>query len=690
MSWFQREVARVLGRGRGEVRALQDLIAIEGVLRFTAVYGITVLIPALVLSYFALSSIRAEELYVDADIERRAEVVVEQVHHEAEGSFGRFEGSTRDRLAQNQSPLTALADLSPYLRAAFRFDANGNLVAPFALPQSDGNPEPNAFYRRTFLEARGLEQENEFRKAAERFRAAARAANSPALAGEAELARAGAIRRAGFAAEAEVAYTTVYADYANLRDQYGFQIGDRAALELALVAAERDPELGYGALTDLVDKLLAAKWTIGRPGEAAVARLALAKLERTGADPDWLGRSRTRLDERKNQLYWAERLSSGLALLIEDRSTGQRSDPGEFRYTEQREAGALWATVWWNDDLYAFAFDHVALVRDLAEAARHADSLDADVRAMLLTTTPPQHTIVARTLQPWFPTLTVAVGPIDPEGLVATKQRKRVARIVIVLIAVGMSIVGVVLAARLLNRELESAKMKADFAANVSHELRSPITQIRLKGEALQLGLIYDDTDRQAHYDAIVHESERLSRLVDNVLDFSSIERGAKRYTFRPEDLGEIVQNSVESARNTLESRGLDIELDVPDDLPVIWVDREAVSQVITNLLSNAAKYGAEGGWVGIRARRSGDHHVKLAISDKGIGIPAEEQARIFDRFYRSADPKVRRFRGTGIGLTIVRYIVEEHGGEIRVDSTPGNGTTFFITFPLEPRESGA
>jgi signal transduction histidine kinase len=297
--------------------------------------------------------------------------------------------------------------------------------------------------------------------------------------------------------------------------------------------------------------------------------------------------------------------------------------------------------------------------------------------------------LAGRSLGPWLPALTIAVGPADPERLMATKFQKRRIRIVIVLIAVGMSVVGVVLSARLLNRELESARIKADFAANVSHELRSPITQIRLKGEALQLGLTTDDVDRQHHYDAVVREAERLSRLVDNVLDFAAIEQGAKRYTFRPEDLGDVLRNTVESTRNALESGGLEVELDVPDDLPVVWIDREAISQVIINLLSNATKYGADGGWVGVRARAD-EEGVDLTIRDRGLGISKEDQLRIWDRFYRSADPNVRRRRGTGIGLTIVRYIVDEHGGSITVDSSPGKGTTFTIHFPLEPRDSGA
>jgi signal transduction histidine kinase len=690
MPRLQRQAARLLGGGRGEVRAMKDLMALEGVLRFTALFGVTVLLPALLLSYFALSSIRAEELVVDADVDRRADAVGEQVHHDLEAEFTRFEESSADRLANDQSPLTGLADLSPYVRVAFRFDGDGGLVGPFALPD-DERPTPSPAFQRAMSDARRLELGDRPGDAVAAYQRASAAASHPAEAGQALLGRARALRRAGDPTAAEHAFADVYADYASVRDDAGFRIGDLASLERAEMADARDRDLGVVAFSDLVDKLIADRWTIGRPGEAAIARRAIDRLEGR-KDADWLGRARAQIAERTTQLYWAERLAGELELLVEARTAGERAPAGEFQYIERADSGTLWATVWWRDELYAFAFDYDALKEAIRETTTHAEAQDAEIRATLLgpEASPPAGTLSIRGLNPWMPSLSVAVGPIDPDSLGATKARRRAFRIGIIVIAVGMSVVGVVLTARLLNRELESARSKADFAANVSHELRSPITQIRLKGEALQLGLVDDDVERQAHYDAIVNESERLSRLVDNVLDFSSIEQGAKTYTLRREDLADIVTKAVESGRSAIEGRGMTLEVDLPDDLPVVWADRDAIAQVVTNLLSNAAKYGADGKWAGVRARRV-DGGVELVVADRGMGITKADHARIFERFYRSADPRVRRYRGTGIGLTIVRYIIEEHGGTIELESAPGQGTSFVITLPLEsPPSTGA
>lgn len=662
-------------------------MALQGVLRFAILFGVTVLVPALLLMYFAISSIRAEEFAVDAELERRADVIADQVQHDLEAGFSRFEASTVERLTAGQSPLSALPDLSPFLLVAFKFDVDGTLVAPFSMPVEPDDTPPSARYLRACRHARDLDGQARYEASIDAWQAAAALGVTPTQTGEALLSRARALRRAGRIVDADQAFADVYADFASARDPLGFQFGDLATLQRGEMALERDPEVGVVALQELVDRLLNARWTIGRPGEAAVARRALGRLDGK-VDADWVDRTRTRLDERSTQLYWAERLLGELPLLVNARTMGLRADPGKFRYIERGDSGTLWAVVWWNDALYAFAFDEGEVVDNARETAARAQGLDPELRAAILGPQAADATAsTTRPLGPWFPSYTVVAGPADPDALAYTKSRKRLTRIGLIVAAIAFSAAGVIAAARLLARELDNARMKADFAANVSHELRSPITQIRLKGEALQLGLVYDEVDRQAHVDAIVREAERLSRLVDNVLDFSAIERGAKKYTFRFEDLGEIIYNTVESARNAVESRGLDVELDVPEDLPVIWADRDAVSQVLTNLLSNAAKYGAEGGWVGIRARAAGDF-VEVSVADRGVGIEPQELPRIFERFYRSIDPRVRRYRGTGIGLTIVRYILDEHGATVRVDSEPGRGTTFTIAFPQKPKKT--
>lgn len=284
-------------------------------------------------------------------------------------------------------------------------------------------------------------------------------------------------------------------------------------------------------------------------------------------------------------------------------------------------------------------------------------------------------------MSPWLSGWSMVVAPRDPDALVSDLEQRRMRRVGIVLIAVVMIGVGALATARLVGNELQNARMKADFAANVSHELRSPITQIRLKAESLLFGLSVTPEEQQHDYQAIVRESERLSRLVDNVLDFSAIERGAKRYSLMPGDLAESVCTALDtvSASAELQSRNLDIDLDEP--LPVVDHDPDAVAQCVINLVSNAAKYSDPHEPIVVRSRRRRGG-AEIAVTDRGIGIPPADLRQIFDAFYRGGDKSVRQKKGTGIGLAITQYIMQAHNGRVEVVSTPGEGSTFSLWFP--------
>ena len=670
--------------GDSEARTLRNVRQLQQVGRISAIFGVTVLVPALLLAWFALSSIRAEELLVDAELQQGAQLAAGQVHRDVASTFTDFERTAIDRVSANQSPLESLGDMSPWLRAAFRFDGEGTLTGPFKLPERSELPQAPPRYVEAWRDARRAEAESRWQDAEAAWQTAADATREPTLAGETEYALARLAAHTQSPDAALQALAEVYANRANVRDRHGFRIGDLARLKRAEILIETSPDEGRVELQRLVDDLLATRWTIRRPGEAAVTRRALAALERVG-DPDWVGRARTQLDERTGQLFWADRLAEELDV-FEDASL--RGAPGEFRYYASPQSGTLWATLWDGNNLYAFSFDQAGLLDSLAQTLSIADALDSDIAASFAAGDglDDDTLLTRRSLAPWLPYLWVVVAPADPGALAELKAQKRLRRLIIILIAVGMAVLGVVLSARLVGAELESARIKADFAANVSHELRSPITQIRLKGESLQLDLVYDEEDRKAHYDAIVREAERLSRLVDNILDFAAIERGAKTYMLRPEDLAGILANQVRAAEDYIQSRSITLEVSLPDDLPMVWLDREAVGQVITNFLSNAVKYGGDGGWIGVSAR-STPEGVSFSVADRGIGMTKEDAAQVFEHFFRSEDPKVRRKKGTGIGLTIVRYIVEEHGGNIAVDTAPGEGTTFTVTFPLAPPE---
>lgn len=678
---FNRLLLSLISRWSGETPTIQDARRIREVLRFAGVFSATLLLPALLLAYFALASIRSEELSVDADLRARAAAIEGQVQQELAGLFGRFEDQTAQRLRAGGSPIEQIGELSPYLRLVVRMDQRGQVVAPFVPPEAEEVLPDHAAFRRSWRAGVTAQRAKQYAEAQQHFQTARDRANHPRLAGEAALAAA----RAGIAAGGDPTQllNQVYSDHASVRDRTGFRIGDLIILLQAEGRLEDEPTTAGSVLQDLVTAILNRRWVLDQATEPTVARRAM-KLLPSSFEPDWAARARTQLKNRTDQLQWAEQVASELELL----ATSVKVPEGELRYIAGPDSSTLWGVATFQEEPYLFAFDLMALLDHLQDTATRSTAGDTELTADLsVSRQPAEGALVRRSLGPYLQFVTLTVQPSDREALAVQKANRRRVRIAIVLIAVFLVFVGVLLSARIVGRELENARMKADFAANVSHELRSPITQIRLKAESLQLDLCYDDEDRHAHYDAIVLESERLSRLVDNVLDFAAIERGAKRYSIRADDLLEVVRLQAEATEDTLRSRGLELAVELPDDLPPVWLDREAIGQVIINLLSNAAKYGADGGWVRLRVWET-EEGVELSVADRGIGISEEELPQVFDDFFRSTDPLVRRKKGTGIGLAIVRYIVEAHGATITVESEAGEGTTFTILFPTTPPEA--
>jgi signal transduction histidine kinase len=244
------------------------------------------------------------------------------------------------------------------------------------------------------------------------------------------------------------------------------------------------------------------------------------------------------------------------------------------------------------------------------------------------------------------------------------------------LLAVGLGVTY-----RNVSKEIALARLKSDFVSNVSHELRTPLSLIRLYAETLEMGRLKAPEKFQEYYQIIRKESERLTALINNILDFSRIEAGRKEYDFRETDLRELVQNTLESYRYQIEQHGFTLEEKI-DPVPPMKVDREAMARSLVNLVNNALKYSQDHKFIGVNLYRE-NGSVKLEVIDHGIGIPNREQEKIFEKFYRVGDPLVHTTKGSGLGLSLVRHIAHAHGGEVSVDSTPGQGSKFTIQLPV-------
>ena len=230
---------------------------------------------------------------------------------------------------------------------------------------------------------------------------------------------------------------------------------------------------------------------------------------------------------------------------------------------------------------------------------------------------------------------------------------------------------------------LKIDEMKSSFIANVSHELRTPLTSVLAYSELL---LTYDDPPPATRRDflEIIHtESARLTRLVNEVLDISKIESGQIELRRERIDLRSLIAASARSYRQMIRQRGLAFELDVPERLPLVVGDADRLQQVVANLLNNALKFTPSGA-IRLWARDEGER-VLIAVGDTGVGIAAEDQERIFEKFHQVGDILTAKPSGTGLGLAICRELVGAHGGRIWVESTPGRGSTFLFALPALP-----
>ncbi|MEE8378281.1 MAG: HAMP domain-containing sensor histidine kinase, partial [Candidatus Aminicenantaceae bacterium] len=281
-----------------------------------------------------------------------------------------------------------------------------------------------------------------------------------------------------------------------------------------------------------------------------------------------------------------------------------------------------------------------------------------------------------------FPDLQLELSQQDPQLFENFLTSKRGVYFFMFLLIGGILIFGSILIVRTVSRELELARLKSDFVSTISHEFKSPLTSIRQLAEMLQSGRVPSDKRRQKYYDVLVEQSERLTLLTDNVLSFAKMEEGKKEFVFENLDVEALLDDIVSAFQDRISHEDFKLELDVKGPLPSINADGSALTQAINNLIDNAIKYSGETVEANVSASVEGNDLI-IAVEDFGIGIRSEEIDKIFDRFYRGGDELTRTIKGSGLGLTLVKQIVEAHKGFVSVESELGQGSTFTIKLPL-------
>lgn len=286
-----------------------------------------------------------------------------------------------------------------------------------------------------------------------------------------------------------------------------------------------------------------------------------------------------------------------------------------------------------------------------------------------------------------FPTTLYAwrlqVAPTASGELADKARRRRLLEMSLLALSCIVVVAGVVALLLATAQERRLAALRGEFVANVSHELKTPLALVRMFGELLMTGRVASDEKRKEYLSIIVRESERLTALIENVLDFARVERGKAAYDFAPADVVSVVGRAVDACRYRAETEGMKLETVFREGVVEAVVDERALQLAVINLVENAIKYAPGTESVRVEVGQDGADFVAIQVVDRGPGIDPDDRERIFERFYRGKRAGDRQVRGSGIGLSLVQHVVDAHGGEVLVHETPGGGATFVVRIPV-------
>jgi two-component system phosphate regulon sensor histidine kinase PhoR len=232
-----------------------------------------------------------------------------------------------------------------------------------------------------------------------------------------------------------------------------------------------------------------------------------------------------------------------------------------------------------------------------------------------------------------------------------------------------------------IRREIYLSQAKSEFVSNVSHEIRTPLSLIGMFAETLETGRVTTEEKKKEYYGIISKETARLSRIVNRILNFSQLEANKKTFNYQPVDINDLCTDILKMYFYPMQEKGFSFEFIKDPEVKLIRADKEAISEVLVNLLDNAIKYSRDNKQITIVTGTEGRYTI-ISVKDKGIGIARNHQRDIFDQFYRAPTGDVHTTKGSGLGLALVKKIIEAHDGEIKVESAPDKGSSFTVYFP--------
>ena len=680
--------------------------------RLVGLLVVSVVVPGLVLAWYGVQAVLQEETLYETTLRGRAKDVAAALHKDLGERMEALLAELDEGVAHSpwvtdpDAASVELGDAEPRVGSVLVLDEAGHLRHPRRAAGPLLGVAARARERSALgplmRQAERLEVvDREYAAAADAYAAGAAAVPGRRGKGIAALGRARSLLKAGRADAAVAEYDRIAEAHAGDLDSSGLPIDLVARLQAAIVLRDAGEETAAAErLTALLDLLLRQPWTFGGYGETAIATRVLTMLEGEGmarllrdASPPDLAAARRRLAARTEQ----QAEEAAVLCVVPAVVTAGRGEAHAATFAllpvRSGEREALVAHRWWSRS--AERRQLVVLLDDRAVKTEVEASIAMVARANPEFMTglvapgevPPPVGAggfrVMQALDPWLPGYSVSVVR-GAAVLGSARAQQRFVRLGMIAALLIIILTGIAVIARAVSREVEIARLKSDFVSSVSHELRTPLTTIRIMAEMLALGAVPSGEKQAEYHRNIVSEAERLTRLINNVLDFARIEEGRKKFQFGMGDISDAVYEVERITGDYVRKEGFELSTDVDGSLPATAFDRDAIIQALINLMSNAVKYSGKDRRIEMGARsEDDDNQIVLWVQDHGPGIDPKEVPHLFEKFYRGGDHMTREIGGTGLGLSIVQHIVAAHGGGVVVKSKLGEGSRFEIVLPV-------
>ncbi len=510
-----------------------------------------------------------------------------------------------------------------------------------------------------------------------------------------------------------VAYNKILERYSQEMSSEGVPLGIIAFFQIGhIILKTEESEKAGGIILDFYTRLVGPEWSLDKT-QFQLYRGMIRKMRGTWSaerketkgdaeiKDEW-DELEKRADQRFKDLEAEEDLKEKIIPLVQTRLFQFNSEPEKFSHYSETVGAELFlicAAAIQEDNILGIHIDNSVLIREripqILNRFLHPDDWVVQIvdqagkyisgEEGLVSETGSPHSPLVLGFDQDFPPWQVRIFHKNPMAAESQYNIRRNVYILAVLAAMAVFFFGGFMVIKSTAKELELARLKSEFVSTVSHEFRTPLMSIRYLSEMLDSERVKSEGKKKTYYGKIKKESERLSRLIENMLDFSKIETGMKQYRFEDLSLGDLAKEVVDRFREYVVNKPVTLVSEISENLPHINGDKEGISRAMFNLLDNAVKYSGREPVIYFRARVE-EGAVFLEVQDLGGGISKEQQKRVFEKFYRSTDPAHRNIEGSGIGLTLVEHIVKAHGGEVLLESVVGEGTRMTLKLPISQK----